>query len=192
MLPIGLLMVEHRLIERMIRIMEAELENIQRENRADPGRVEKIVYFIQAYADSCHHGKEENILFRELGRKQITPAHKKIIEELIEDHKLGRKITLSISEANRRYQKGDAAALSAVAQGFRSLVDFYPKHIEKEDQGFFIPVMSYFDQTELEAMILQGYRTDSQLLHLEHENLVDEMSAAGPLSPQKAQGRKRG
>jgi hemerythrin-like domain-containing protein len=192
MLPIGPLMVEHRLIERMIRTMEAELQNIQRENRADPGRVEKIVYFIQSYADHCHHGKEENILFRELGRKQITPAHRKIMEELIEDHKLGRKITLSISEANRRYQEGDAAALSAVAQGFRSLVDFYPKHIEKEDQGFFIPVMSYFDQAELEAMIREGYRTDSTLLHLDHENLVAEMSAGRPAAPKKAQGRKRG
>jgi len=172
MLPIGPLMIEHRLIERMIQIMKVQLGMIQTEKKADSGQVERIIHFVRAYADHCHHGKEEEILFRALDRKTISPEHRRMMEELIEDHKLGRKITMSLLEANQRYQKADTAALSTIADGFRSLIEFYPKHIQKEDRHFFIPVMDYFSQEEKEAMIREGYESDSRLFHQEYEGLV--------------------
>jgi hemerythrin-like domain-containing protein len=177
MLPIGPLMIEHRLIERMIRIIKELLEIIQAEKKEDPAQVERIIHFVRAYADRCHHGKEEEILFRELGRKAISPEHKRMIDELIEDHKLGRRITTSLVEANRRYLKGDTAALSDIAAGLRSLIEFYPQHIEKEDRHFFIPVMGYFSPEEKEAMIREGYESDSRLLHGEYADLVKTLEA---------------
>jgi hemerythrin-like domain-containing protein len=177
MLPIGPLMIEHRLIERMIRIIKELLEIIQAEKKEDPAQVERIIHFVRAYADCCHHGKEEEILFRELGRKAISPEHKRMIEELIEDHMLGRRITTSLAEANRRYQNGDASALSEIADGLRSLIEFYPQHIEKEDRHFFIPVMGYFSPEEEEAMIREGYESDSRLLHEEYADLVKTLEA---------------
>lgn len=182
MLPVGLLMIEHRLIERMIQIMKVQLEKIQTESKADSRQVERIIHFIRAYADHCHHGKEEEILFRELGRKTISPEHKRIMEELIEDHKRGRKITMSLLEANQRYQKGETGALSVIADGFRSLVEFYPKHIQKEDRHFFLPIMGYFSQEEKEAMIREGYESDSRLFHQEHEKLIKELNMSSPSS----------
>lgn len=183
MLPIGPLMTEHRLIERMIRIMEALLLDIEAEEKVDPVQVEKSIHFIRAYADRCHHGKEEDILFRALDGKTISPELRRIADELVEDHKLGRKITMSLLEANERYKKGDKAALSAIADGFGSLVEFYPRHIEKEDKHFFIPIMDYFGQEEKEAMIRQGYESDSQLLHQEYVDFVGniERKAGGRL-----------
>src|SRR4030043_2035889 len=175
MLPIGPLMIEHRLIERMTRIVKELLAIIQAEKKEDPAQVERVIHFFKAYADACHHGKEENILFRELGRKNISPEHRRMMEELVEDHKLGRKITMSLTEANQRYQKGEAAALSAVAEGLRSLIEFYPNHIRKEDRNFFIPVMGYFSNEEKEAMIREGYESDSRLLHQEHADLVKRL-----------------
>src|SRR4030042_6166187 len=170
MLPLGPLMIEHRLIERMIRVIKGRLEDIKTHNAVDPGQVDTIIHFIRSYADRCHHGKEEDILFRALKDKPLSSEHRRIMEELVEDHKLGRKITLSLLEANERHKKGDAAALSAIADGFRSLVEFYPKHIEKEDKHFFIPLMDYFSPEEKEALIKEGYEADSRLLH---EEFVD-------------------
>jgi len=175
MLPIGPLMIEHRLIERMIEVMKVLLEEIETDKKVDPVQVDKFIHFIRAYADRCHHGKEEEILFRELGRKNISAEHKRIMDGLIEDHKLGRKITLSVLEANQRYQEDEAAALSDIAGGFRSLIDFYPRHIEKEDQHFFIPIMSYFSPEEKEAMIRAGYESDSRLLHQEYADMVKNL-----------------
>jgi len=175
MLPIGPLMIEHRLIEKMLQVIKSLLEDIQTEKKEDPVQVEKVIHFIRAYADRCHHGKEEEILFLALGRKAISPEHQRMMDELIEDHKLGRKITMSLAEANRRYQNGDAAALSAVADGFRSLVEFYPQHIRREDREFFIPIMGYFSNEEKEAMIREGYESDSRLLHEEYVDLVKSL-----------------
>ena len=177
MLPIGPLMIEHRLIERMIGTIKKLLEIIQAEKKEDPAQVERIIHFIRAYADRCHHGKEEEILFRALDSKAISSEHKRMMDELIEDHKLGRKITLSLKEANQRYQKGDPAALSAITDGLRSLVEFYPQHIRKEDRNFFIPVMGYFNPEEKEAMIREGYESDSRLVHEEFADLVKSLEA---------------
>jgi hemerythrin-like domain-containing protein len=175
-------MIEHRFIERMIQIMKVQLEKIQTESKADSSQIERIIRFIKGYADRCHHGKEEEILFRELGRKNISPEHKQTMEELVEDHKLGRKITMSLLEANQKYQQGEVGALSVIAAGLRSLIEFYPKHIQKEDRDFFIPVMGYFSQEEKEAMIREGYESDSQLFHQEHEKLITELNMRKPSS----------
>jgi hemerythrin-like domain-containing protein len=69
MLPAGPLMKEHRLIERLIISMEKELGRMKRDKTADVVYIDKAVDFIRVYADRCHHGKEEEILFKSLSEK---------------------------------------------------------------------------------------------------------------------------
>ncbi len=38
------------------------------------------------YADRTHHGKEQDILFRDLEKKELSPNHTKIMGELLEEH----------------------------------------------------------------------------------------------------------
>jgi len=175
MLPVGPLMIEHRLIERVIRIIRDLIETIQAEKKEDPAQVEKIIHFIRAYADRCHHGKEEGILFRELGRKPVSPEHKLMIEELIKDHDVARKITLALREYHAAYQGGQASALSDVAVCLRMLIDFYPHHIEKEDKQFFLPVMDYFSPEEKDGMLRAGYEADSRFIHEEFAEFVKSL-----------------
>ena len=67
MLPIAPLMIEHRLIERMIRLMGREIARI-RDNIAvgqefafvDAKLIDTAVDFMKTYADQVHHGKEED------------------------------------------------------------------------------------------------------------------------------------
>jgi len=54
----------------------------------------------------------------------------------------------------------------------RLLIDFYPKHIEKEDKHFFLPVMDYFSDQEKDAMLQEGYEFDSSLIHNEYADKV--------------------
>ena len=180
MLPIGPLMIEHRQIERMIRAMKILLDDLRSRRKADSAKIDTFVQFIKMYADRCHHGKEEDILFRELAKKKMRPEHRKILEELVEEHKLGRRLTAALAEANRRHRKGEADALAAVAESLGSLLAFYPGHIEKEDKGFFIPIMDYFSPEEREAMIREGHELDSRLFHLEYEDLLNPDPAALP------------
>lgn len=54
------------------------------------------------------------------------------------------------------------------------LVDFYPKHIEKEDKHFFMPIMNYFTQEEKEAMLLEEWEFDKNLIHQIYKNKISE------------------
>lgn len=51
----------------------------------NPEFVDITVDFIRVYADKCHHGKEKDILFRDLQKKNLSDEHKRIIKELITD-----------------------------------------------------------------------------------------------------------
>lgn len=174
MMPIGPLMIEHRLIERMIGVMKQELQRLEKERKMNPVFVETAVDFIRTYADRCHHGKEEDILFRDLKKKTLSPEHRRIMEELIEEHVWGRETTGRLVEANASYLKGDGEALSTIIDCMRSLVEFYPKHIEKEDKLFFIPVMEYFSEEEKDSMLKEGYEFDRNLIHEKYKDLVTQ------------------
>ena len=173
MLPIGPMMIEHRLIERMIKVMDSKMAKMKTGRKADPAFIETAVDFIRTYADRCHHGKEEDILFRELRKRAISQEHKKIMEELIEEHREGRKITGKLVEANERYLEGDLKALEDILLCMKTLIDFYPKHIEKEDKHFFIPVMKYFSKDEQDAMLKEGYEFDQGLIHEKYRHVVE-------------------
>lgn len=172
MLPIGPLMIEHRLIERMIHIMEEALKRARQENRIDVDLVASSVRFIRDYADRCHHGKEEDILFRELEKKSLQEKHAEIVRQLREEHRWGRETTGKMSDALEAYGSGDSNALASLLDHMEALVRFYPRHIETEDRRFFMPVMKYFSDEEKDAMLEEGYSFDSRLHHESYEESV--------------------
>jgi hemerythrin-like domain-containing protein len=173
MMSIGPMMIEHRLIERMIEAMKVEIDRIGRAGEVDPVFVEKAVDFIRTYADRCHHGKEEDILFRELKKKELSGEHARIMIELEGEHRLGRKMTGQLVEATKRYVNGDEGSLASVVDCMTTLVDFYPVHIEKEDKHFFFPVMEYFSDDEKNSMLEEGNAFDKELIHLKYKEMVD-------------------
>jgi hemerythrin-like domain-containing protein len=156
----------------MIDVMKEELVLIEREKKVDPEFIEMAVDFIRTYADRCHHGKEEDILFRDLGVKILTDDHRRTMEELVEEHKWGRRVTARLVEANARYVQGNKEALSAIMDCIKTLIEFYPKHIEKEDRHFFIPCMDYFTEAEKEAMLKEEWEFDKSLIHEKYRNMV--------------------
>ena len=130
----GPLMIEHRLIERMLRVIEDALLQIESAQKIDPVFVDTAIDFIRIYADRTHHGKEEEIFFRDLSKRTLSPEHERMMKRLIEEHFFGRETTKALEDANKRYRNGDKAALGDIIAGFHALVGFYPKHIEKEDR----------------------------------------------------------
>ncbi len=88
-----------------------------------------------------------------------------------------RKTTKSMADANTNYIKGDENSFEAILQCMKTLVDFYPKHIEKEDNHFFLPVMEYFSAEEKETMLEEGYLFDQKLIHDKYKNMVLQTEA---------------
>ena len=172
-------MIEHRLIERMLKVVEAEVARITKEGNANVAFIDIAVDFIQTYADRCHHGKEEDILFRDLAKKGLSPEYKKTMDELIQEHIYGRKTTKELIAARDKYSKGDKKALPDIIRSLTALVEFYPKHIEKEDKHFFLPCMKYFTQQEQDAMLNEFQEFDRKLIHEKYKTLVDKLGHKG-------------
>jgi len=168
-------MEEHRVIERMIKLMEIHLERLKQGKEPDLDFLDSAVDFMKTYADRCHHGKEEEILFRDLAGKSLSGEHDKIMKELIHEHVLGRTNTLALVAAGAQYAQGDVSALAGMIESMEKLVKFYPIHIEKEDKRFFVPCMEYFDDAEKGRMLEAFWAFDQGLIHEKYASLVETL-----------------
>ncbi|MBN2538202.1 hemerythrin domain-containing protein [candidate division WOR-3 bacterium] len=179
MMPIGPLMIEHRLIEKLVGLIPPKLELFRTAGAPDLAFIDDAVRFIRDYADRTHHGKEEDILFRELAKKPLSAEHRRVMDELVEEHKLGRKTVAALVAARDRYAAGDRGALADIIEPLEFLAGFYPKHIEKEDRHFFIPVMSYFTAAEKDALLAESYEFDRKLVHEFYGRVVERWQKHG-------------
>lgn len=171
--PRGCLMIEHRLIERAIEILAVERDRLKAGGRLDPVFIDKMVDFIRTYADCTHHGKEEDILFESLENKELSPEERTLMAELIEEHKYGRKLTQQIVSAKEGVLAGDQSQLESLLDAVNELIEFYPKHIRKEDERFFPDTERHYDKAELDAMLREFYDFDMQMIHEKYRKTVE-------------------
>jgi hemerythrin-like domain-containing protein len=175
MKPIGPLMREHRLIERMVAALDKELKRINEKNEANIELLTVAVDFFRTYADRTHHGKEEDILFRELAKKPLSPEHKRIMDELVAEHVHARKTVSTLVDAKNNYEEGNRESLKDIVTYVKELVSFYPVHIEKEDKHFFYPILEYLSKKEQDDMLAEFWEFDRMLIHEKYQKIVEEL-----------------
>ena len=185
-MPAGPLMIEHRLIERMITLLDEHVKTVPKSTLIDLTLIDKGVDFLRSYADRCHHGKEEDILFRALEQKKLKADEQRIFNELIEEHAIARATVKSIAAAREKALTGDGAAYDEIALLVGKIGRLYPAHIEKEDKHFFLPVMDCFSKEEQAAMLSQFDEFDRQLIHEKYGNIVAQLERSTASVPQEA------
>ena len=60
---------EHRLIERVLAVLERTTQQLERDGHVSPETLERGLTFVRGFADGCHHAKEEHGLFPVLARR---------------------------------------------------------------------------------------------------------------------------
>lgn len=175
MKPRGPLMIEHRLIEKMLKSVAIELKNIKNGKRVNAPLIDIVIDFIKTYADRTHHGKEEDILFKELLNKDLMPSDRSMMEELIREHIEARKAVGELDSANKKYQKGDASKVTVICEKLSFLTQFYPKHIKKEDDVFFPETEKYFSASELEKMLNDFNEFDRKMIHEKYNKIYETL-----------------
>lgn len=178
--PAGPLMHEHRIIERMLAVLTKHLEAAGKNGQVDTSVIDAGIDFLRTYADRCHHGKEEDILFRELAAKEIDREIADEMAGLIADHIYGRSLVKALDGANRRYADGESSARAEVITTVKALLEFYPVHIAKEDKHFFRAAFPYFSDAEQEEMLREYDEFDRALIHEKYVSLVEELEQATP------------
>ena len=174
MTPVGVLMVEHLLIERMMDLMERKLGGIKPETKPDMVFVDGVMDFAKTYADVCHHGKEERIFFDKLAMKNLLPEHKQVMDELVLEHIQARKIVANLEIAREDFMKGDPGAPQRILTICKSVWQIYPGHMAKEEKVFFPPALEYFSKREQDELMKRFWEFDKNLLLEKYIKFFDQ------------------
>lgn len=166
------LMIEHRLIERMLFVINRALKQAEQTRVIDPLFVDMAIDFIKTYADRTHHGKEEDILFKKLENRALSETDRQVMNELIDEHVFSRKTTKALVDANLQYRNGNDPALASIITQLRILVEFYPRHIEKEDKVFFPASRKYMTNEEDQKMLAEFMEFDQKMIHEKYNAVV--------------------
>lgn len=122
---------EHKAILLALKILDSVEREITAEAAVDPADLIAFVGFLKEFADKCHHGKEEGILFPALLAAGV-PERGGPVDVLLREHAEGRawiqELEASIAPAL------DGTRFSRAARGYTELLRV---HIQKEDDVLF-------------------------------------------------------
>lgn len=94
------------------------------------------VTFIRLFADACHHGKEEDLLFPELEQLGM-PRQQGPIAVMLHEHQQGRAFARHMADALDGARAGDAQARATLRNAAAGYVNLIRNHIHKEDNVLF-------------------------------------------------------
>jgi hemerythrin-like domain-containing protein len=127
---------EHQLILQVADAMQALLAEAEGPDGLDFDTIGDCVTFIRLFADACHHGKEEDLLFPELEAAGM-PRNQGPIAVMLYEHQQGRAFARQMAEALAPARQGDEQALESLQSAARGYIDLIRGHILKEDRILF-------------------------------------------------------
>ena len=123
---------EHDGILFGLKILEKMIKLLQEEEKVEIDDFLEMINSLKLFADKCHHGKEEGLLFPAMEKVGIQNKNGPIGQMLIE-HAEGRKYLSQMSEAIKANSVNEKDLIQAVTNYIRLL----RQHIEKENNILF-------------------------------------------------------
>lgn len=142
---------EHEGILLGLKILEKMAGMAKAGKTPETGELAGIVDFLKLFADTCHHGKEENLLFVELEKYGI-PNKGGPIGQMLSEHAEGRTYIAGMSRALENGSV-DAAAFSRNAENYIGLLR---NHIQKENNVLF-PLGDKAIPPDVQARLLEDF-----------------------------------
>lgn len=135
MKPTDVLRQEHEVILRALDALESIAQEARSKNSLDMDSAGDALEFLKTFADRCHHGKEEDILFPELAKHGL-PLQVGPLAVMLEDHKEGRRLRGLMTAAydDARAAKPSTGPFATAAMEY---VDLMRDHISKENGVLF-------------------------------------------------------
>jgi hemerythrin-like domain-containing protein len=132
--PIQELKTEHRAIERALTLLESIAEEIEKGTAQEDAR--RMLDFLKTFADTCHHGKEERVLFPGLEKAGVSKEGGPI-GVMLREHDQGRGHIRSMAGALSGLAAGNPNARELFRQHAGAYAALLRQHIAKEDQVLF-------------------------------------------------------
>jgi hemerythrin-like domain-containing protein len=171
---------EHDAILRMLEVTEEAARRLDAGRPVAPETLAGLLEFFRLFADRCHHGKEEDLLFPLLEKKGLPRAGGPVGVMLYE-HEEGRALIRGMAEAAEAYGGGDAAAARRWARAARGYVDLLRDHIAKENNVLFVMAENLLTPAEQADLASAFERVEEEKMgagtHERLHALMDKLAA---------------
>jgi hemerythrin-like domain-containing protein len=130
-----LLMEEHEIIKRGLRVLEVLAAKAARGEDVPAPAVETLLGFLTGFADTHHHHKEEDILFPAMEEAGF-PRDAGPVGVMLHEHDRGRELIAALRRCEPRagWPPEERAQFAEAARAYGMLLS---GHIEKENQILF-------------------------------------------------------
>ena len=142
---------EHRIIQQVVGAMAVLTEKLESGTEVKAAVLTDLSEFMHTFVDKCHHGKEENYLFKLLEQKGV-PVSGCPLAVLLHEHEKGRSLLADFRLTSETYIRTPSAGREALLGTLRRIIQLYPAHIWKEDYLLFPmtdKILSDSEQKEL-------------------------------------------
>jgi len=162
---------EHGKIKLMLRILEKICMKLDSGEAVEPEHLDMAIEFIRGFADKCHHGKEEDVLFPIMKGARITGAED-LIRVLLIEHDMGREYVRAFAEAVNSYKSNDVEALAKITQNAMKYVRLLDPHIDNENNTLFPMADNSLSEAQ-QAEMAEGFlRIETEVIGIDrHEGL---------------------
>ncbi|MBI5432382.1 MAG: hemerythrin domain-containing protein [Planctomycetes bacterium] len=186
MKPTDILSAEHRVIEVVLDALEHLFADTRRTGVIELESAKSALTFICNFADRCHHGKEEDLLFTKIYERGM-PRGVGPVAVMLDEHELGRRYVRDMLAAVEAFERGDRAAAGTFADRAAEYVELLREHIAKED-GVLFPMAEAMlrdeDRTQLLAAFQRFEVTDLDAgTHQEMEKLAARLAERYGVTP---------
>ncbi len=131
---IDILLEEHRNIEKLLVVLEQELDVFDHNDSPDYEILQSVIDYFQHYPEGYHHPKED-ILFEKL--KLRDPAAAKRIGDVEDEHELESERLNRFAEAVSDILAGREYLRQNFHDLVREFIEYQRQHMEKEERLLF-------------------------------------------------------
>lgn len=156
------LVKEHEVILVALELLEklaCQLDPKATEQAAD---LERLLDFFRDFADACHHGKEERVLFPAL-MATGAPHATDVLRGMLDEHEVGRALVQRIRSGLQdvRYGHPDAAVeVRKAAWDYRHLLS---AHISREDHVLFPMAERHLSEMGKASLVVQFEQIEGEV-----------------------------
>ena len=175
--PITLLIDEHRIMERVMDVMEKLAEGIEEQRPISSDMILGNIGMLLECNDEYHYGKEEDILLpflEEIGKNEI----KESIQSCITKYRENDTLLATIIDSLEDYSNGDMDATIRIMENIREFVRNVRPLYLNEDEEIFRPLKKNLTTEEMDRLSEKfqdfDYEWDGPTLN-NYQKLVREM-----------------
>ncbi len=178
MKPTEELKEEHKVILKMLKVLEKASQNLEEGKDVPVVVFKKAVSFIRNFADRCHHGKEEETLFPMMEKYGI-PREGGPLGVMLYEHTLGRNFVKGLAEAAEKHEKGDKSSIKDIIENTRGYTGLLAPHIFKKDNILYIMADRNIPEKEQKVLEEKFEKVEKEVIgegkHHEYLHLIEEL-----------------